>query len=196
MTQPYRSPLLDLPGAVEAAAPDTGVAAHYGDPFREQRRLVGGVGAVDLSHRDVVRVSGPDRLTWLHQLTSQHLEHLAPYAATSALLLDANGRVEHALYGVDDGSAIWFHLEPGAAATLVEFLEKMKFWSDVKIADVTGDYAMVWSPVTKPDSTHLSRVTARGRDVLVRRSELLAYVEAAGEPAGIWAYEALRIEAH
>lgn len=196
MTQPYSSPLLDLPGAVEATAPDTGVAAHYGDPFREQRRLVGGAGAVDLSHRDVVRVSGPDRLTWLHQLTSQHLEHLAPYEATSALVLDANGRVEHAMYGVDDGSAIWFHVEPGAAATLVGFLEKMKFWSDVEIADVTAGYAVVWSPVTEPDPAHLSRMTERGRDVFVPRSELRSYIEAAGEPAGIWAYEALRIEAH
>ena len=32
-----RSPLLAWPGAVEAGWPDQGVAAHYGDPMREQR---------------------------------------------------------------------------------------------------------------------------------------------------------------
>ena len=48
------SPLLDRPGAVPADAPDLGVAAHYGDPFREQRRFDSGEGVVDLSHRPVV----------------------------------------------------------------------------------------------------------------------------------------------
>ena len=32
-----------------------------------------GEGAVDLSHRGVVTVTGPDRLSWLHSLTTQHL---------------------------------------------------------------------------------------------------------------------------
>lgn len=196
VTQPYRSPLLDYSGAVEATAPDAGVAAHYGDPFREQRRLTAGSGVVDLSHRDVIRVSGPDRLTWLHQLTSQHFEGLTPYEATSALVLDANGRVEYAVYGVDDGSTLWFHLEPGLAVGLVGFLERMKFWSDVEITDVTRDYALVWAPISEPDPSYLSRVTERGRDVFIPRQKLRDYVEAAGEPAGIWSYEALRIEAH
>ena len=73
-----RSPLLDLPGAVEADALDAGVAAHYGDPLREQKTLLAGDGFVDLSHRGVVRISGADRLTWLHSLTTQYLEGLEP----------------------------------------------------------------------------------------------------------------------
>ena len=63
---------------VAVAAPegdlDKGVPWHYGDPMVEQRELAAGRAAVDLSHFGVVRVSGPDRLTWLHSLTSQHLE--------------------------------------------------------------------------------------------------------------------------
>lgn len=190
----YRSPLLATPGAVAATAPDDGVAAHYGDPFREQRRLVDGEGAVDLSHRGVLRVSGPDRLTWLHQLLTQHVEHLEPHRATSALVLDAHGRVEHALYGVDDGEAFWFHTEPTSAEPLRDYLEKMKFWSQVEVADVTDEFAVVWEPRPEPAERHLSRVTGRGRDVFVPRAELAAYVGGT-EPAGVWAYEALRIEA-
>ncbi|WP_053206182.1 YgfZ/GcvT domain-containing protein [Jiangella muralis] len=188
----YRSPLLATPGAVAATEPDDGVAAHYGDPFREQRRLVAGKGAVDLSHRGVLRVGGPDRLTWLHQLLTQHVEHLEPHRATSALVLDANGRVEHALYGVDDGEAFWFHTERTSAEPLRDYLEKMKFWSQVEVADVTDEFAVVWEPVTEPAAAHLSRVTERGRDVFVPRAELAAYVT---QPAGVWAHEALRIEA-
>jgi len=127
------SPLLSRPGAVEADPPDAGVAAHYGDPFREQRALVAGEASVDLSHRPVVRVSGPDRLTWLHSLTSQHVEHLEPGVPTEALLLSPHGHVEHALYLVDDGQAVWAHVEPGTAGALVEFLDRMRFWSKVEV---------------------------------------------------------------
>ena len=69
-----RSPLLARPGAVEAGWPDEGVAAHYGDPMREQRALDGSAALVDRSNRGVLTISGPDRLSWLHSLTSQHLE--------------------------------------------------------------------------------------------------------------------------
>ena len=68
------SPLLALPGAVAGDGVDAPVAAHYGSFNLEQRALEAGEGFVDLSHRDVVRVDGPDRLTWLHSLTTQHLE--------------------------------------------------------------------------------------------------------------------------
>lgn len=52
-----KSPLLSLPGAVPAEGRDEGVAAHYGDLFREQRALADGTGLVDLSHRGVVAVT-------------------------------------------------------------------------------------------------------------------------------------------
>ena len=62
---PARSPLLSLPGAVSSDGVDAPVAAHYGSFNGEQRTLVAGDGFVDLSHRGVLRVSGPDRLTYL-----------------------------------------------------------------------------------------------------------------------------------
>ena len=71
-----KSPLLSLPGAVAAEGRDEGVAAHYGDLFREQRALADGVGFVDLSHRGVVTVTGDDRLAWLHLLLTQHVTDL------------------------------------------------------------------------------------------------------------------------
>ena len=59
------SPLLSLPGAVAGDGVDAGVAAHYGSFNGEQRALEAYDAFVDLSHRDVVRIAGPDRLTWL-----------------------------------------------------------------------------------------------------------------------------------
>ena len=90
------SPLLELPGAVEADGVDAGVAAHYGSFHGEQRALESGAGFVDLSHRDVLRVTGPDRLGWLHSLTTQAFEGLQPGVWTTALVLSPQGHVEHA----------------------------------------------------------------------------------------------------
>jgi folate-binding protein YgfZ len=192
----YRSPLLDRAGAVEADGPDAGVAAHYGSDLREQRALADGEGLVDLSHRDVVTITGPDRLTWLHALTTQHLEGLAPGTSTTALLLSPTGHVEHAMYAVDDGTTFWLHTEPGAGAGLIEWLRSMVFMSRVEITDVTESYGVVWRPGPAPIGTHLVMRSGQdslgGHEIFLPRSEL---GELTGPAAGIWAYEALRIAA-
>jgi folate-binding protein YgfZ len=190
-----RSPLLDLPGAVEADGLDAGVAAHYGSDLREQRALAAGQGFVDLSHREVVTITGPDRLTWLHALTSQYFEGMRPGTSTTALLLSPTGHIEHVMYGIDDGETFWLHTEPGAAAALVEWLQKMVFMSRVEITDVTDDYAIVWRPGPAPADGPLTRSGADslgGHELFLPRAELAALE---GPAAGVWAYEALRIEA-
>ncbi|MGZ5401500.1 MAG: CAF17-like 4Fe-4S cluster assembly/insertion protein YgfZ [Nocardioides sp.] len=173
-----RSPLLDLPDAVPAEGVDAGVAAHYGSFNREQRTLDAGDGFVDLSHRDVLRISGPDRLTWLHSLTTQHLTDLPVGEWTQALVLSPNGHVEHAFAGVDDGEALTVHTEPGAGQPLQEFLQRMVFMMRAEMTDVTDELAVMWRP--------------KGYD-LVPRDRLAAYAEAAGPACGLWAFEALRI---
>jgi folate-binding protein YgfZ len=176
---PSTSPLLALPGAVAGAGIDAPVAAHYGSFNLEQRALEAGDGFVDLSHRGVVRVTGPDRLSWLHSLTTQHLESLEPGRPTVALVLSPQGHVEHALYAVDDGETFTAHVEPGEAPALVAWLDSMRFMMRVEVADVTDEVAVAWRP-------------ASGYD-LVPRDRLTAYAEAAGPAAGMWAFEALRI---
>ncbi len=190
------SPLLSLPGAVAADPPDQGVAAHYGDPLREQRQLAAGHGFVDLSSRGVVRVSGGDRLTWLHSLTTQHLTQLAVGQAAEALVLSPHGHIEHALYLVDDGAATWMHVEPGTAGDLVAFLDSMRFLLRVEVADVTADWAIVWEPAVNVVPCRLTRLDEFGQEVFLPRAELDSYPHQAGPVAGIWAYEALRIAAH
>ncbi|MDT0442044.1 CAF17-like 4Fe-4S cluster assembly/insertion protein YgfZ [Streptomyces johnsoniae] len=195
----YSSPLLSLPGAVAADEPDAGVAAHYGDLFREQRALAAGEGFVDLSHRDVVTVSGADRLSWLHLLLTQAVAELAPGHATEALILSAKGHIEHALYLVDDGGTTWLHTEPGAAGPLIAYLESMKFFYRVEVADRTGEFAVVHLPagsIAADPAGAVVRQTAYGRDVFLPRGELPAFAAAHGPAAGVLAFEALRVEGH
>ena len=146
------SPLLARPGAVEADGPDAGVAAHYGDPMREQRALTAGTALVDLSHRGVVTVSGPDRLSWLHSMTTQALTGVAPRSSVETLVLSPHGHIEHALHLVDDGELSWITVEPRTAPALVEWLSSMRFMLRVEVLDRTGEYAVLGrhTPVGAP----------------------------------------------
>src|SRR4051794_21111371 len=137
------SPLLAAPGAVAAEGPDAGVAWHYGDPMREQRQLEAGEAAVDLSNRGVLTVTGPDRLSWLHSLTTQELTGAAPGDARETLVLTPHGHVEHALHLVDDGTTAWITVEPGTLDALRDWLDRMRFLLRVEVADVTADWAVV-----------------------------------------------------
>jgi folate-binding protein YgfZ len=210
---PEASELLKiLPGAVEAGWPDEGVAAHYGDPMREQRATEESAGVVDRSGRGVVRITGPDRLSWLHSLTTQQLDGLAAGASAQALLLSPNGHIEHHLTLTDDGTAVWIHVEPGTAAALVEFLESMRFMLRVEVTDVSQDHAVltVLGPAAGDIAAGLDGVQASVKpgsfgtndliDLIVARDRL---AEVAGDlvrrgaaAAGMWAFEALRIAAH
>lgn len=174
------NPLLGLPGAVEADAPDVGVAAHYGAPATEQRRLAAGDGFVDLSHRDVLSVAGEDRLTWLHSLTTQDFESLRPATPTDALILSPQGHVEHAFQAIDDGEQVLLHTEPGAGAALAEFLDSMRFMTRVTVGR-RADLAVIGLPGLAWE--------------LIDRGRIDAVLDRRGEPSGVWAWDALRIAA-
>src|SRR6516162_773093 len=199
------SPLLACPSAVPAQGIDAGVASHYGDPYAEQRALTRASGQVDRSHRGIVRVAGPDRLSWLHSLTTQDLEHLQPGTSAQALVLSPQGHIEHHLTLADDGTALWAHVEPGTAASLLAFLQSMRFLLRVEPAEVTGDFAVLTlmgpaRPAAAPEGAVISMADSFGMDIVVPRDRLLeisAALEADGAAvAGLDAYEALRIAAH
>ena len=218
------SPLLHRPGAVAGAGPDAGVAWHYGDPTAEQRALSGPGAVVDLSHLGVVTVAGPDRLTWLHSITSQDLAALPPRTSTETLVLSPHGHVEHAAGVVDDGDRTWLLTEGASSSSLAAWLDSMRFMMRVEVSDASADWAALGEPVATegaagepvtwrdpwpqvavggtrygpPDDVHPGR-DRKWRVVLVPRDGLpdaVASREAAGwRLAGTWASEALRVAA-
>src|SRR5690606_38731796 len=211
-------------GAVAATGPDAGVAWHYGDPVAEARALAAGAAVVDRSNLGVVTVTGPDRLAWLNDITSQDLVGLAPRTSTELLVLSPQGHVEHSAGVVDDGESTWLVTEGSHAPTLAAWLDRMKFALRVEITDMTDEIAVLgeprdaegaegepvtWRdpwPRTAPGGTRYGPADDEHpgahrawRLVLVPRAELpdaVASREAAGwRLAGTWASEALRVEA-
>jgi tRNA-modifying protein YgfZ len=173
-------------GAAPGRGVDAAVAGHYGDPFGEQRAIFTTGGVVDRSHRGVLRVSGEDRLSWLHSLTSQHVEALSPDAPIEALVLSPHGHVEHHLVLNDDGSSTWIDVEPGTATALTAYLNSMRFMLRVEVTDETEAVAVI-SVVTE-DSV---------RDLHVPRTELGEQLDAIDLPlVGHDAFEAVRVAAH
>ena len=157
--------------------PDAGAVWHYGDPMREQRLLARGEATVDLSHRPVFGITGPDRLSWLNNIVTQKLDDLAPGVWTTAYILDPQGRIAHVFGGVDDGETLWANTEPGHERPLLDWLLRMRFAARAEIADLGETHAMVIA----------------GGPRIVPRDDL---DEVLGERrAGTWAAEALRIEA-
>ncbi|HET8582556.1 MAG TPA: folate-binding protein, partial [Jatrophihabitans sp.] len=209
--------------AVPATGRDAGVPWHFGDPLREQRLLATGAGVIDRSNRDVLVVLGDDRLGWLHTICSQHLTALADGDATEALVLSPHGHVEQHWQLTELAGTVWLDTEPGAAGTVLDYLQKMRFLKRVEPADVSADWAvlslvgpatptvlaMAGLPVPEQagralpitDGGFVRRMAWPGTDaadLLVPRGRvpdmLDTLVEAGAHRAGLWAFEALRVE--
>lgn len=170
--------------------PDAGAIWHFGEPSKEQRVLDEGLAWADLSHYEIISISGVDRLTWLHALTTQFLENLPANEWVAALILDPQGHIEHQFNLVDDGSTAWLTLDPGRAEALIAHLQKMKFMMRVEVRIVTDEYALLRAPGVTDD--------LGGPFSIVPRKELDQWRERFDESAmqvGTWALEAQRVAA-
>ena len=170
------------------SGPDKGAIWHFGEPNQEQKALVAGNAWTDLSHRGIISISGKDRLTWLHALTTQHLEKLEAGKWVEALILDVQGHVIDQLFLVDDGNTTWLHTENSRIQDILDYLNKMKFMLEVDVKDQSNDYAVLRAP-SKSD-------LLGGPYALVPRGELIETTEAFSKSniqVGMWALEAERV---
>ena len=206
---------------VPTPGPDAGAVWHYGDPLGEQRSAAETAVVVDRSHRAVLSLSGAERKSWLHSLTTQHVSELPDGTVTQNLSLDGQGRVEdHWLQTQLDGVTV-LDTEPWRGEPLLAYLRKMVFWADVSVEpadlavlsllgphladtpvlDALGVAALPaeGTAVALADGGFGRRVPGSGIevDVVVPRDQVAGRIErlvAAGvRRAGVWAYEAHRV---
>ena len=168
--------------------PDKGAVWHLGEPVKEQRALEAGTAWADLSHLNIVAVTGEDRLKWLHDLTTQFVSDLQPGVWMPSMILDAQGHVEFQFNLVDDGSTTYLVLDPGYVEKLVEYLTKMKFMLRVDVRDASSEFVVLRAPGAAD--------AIGGPFALVPRAEVEEMKQTFGGVAtqvGTWALDAERV---
>ncbi len=203
--------------------PDAGAVWHYGDPLGEQRAAGTEAVVVDRSHRAVLTLSGADRKTWLHNLSTQHVSELADGAVTDNLSLDGQGRVEDHWVQTELDDITYLDTEAARGEPLLTYLRKMVFWAEVTVetADLAvlsllgprladpavltalgvGSLPAEATAVSLPDGGFLRRLRGPGLelDLVVPREQVAAWrqrlLDAGVRRAGIWAFEAHRVAA-
>jgi tRNA-modifying protein YgfZ len=168
--------------------PDKGAVWHFGEPVKEQRALEAGTAWADLSHFNIVAVTGEDRLKWLHDLTTQFVSDLQPGTWMPSMILDAKGHVEFQFNLVDDGTTTYLVLDPGYVDQLVEYLTKMKFMLRVDVRDASSEFVVLRAPGVAD--------SIGGPFALVPRAEVEEMKQTFGGVAtqvGTWALDAERV---
>ncbi|PBJ63321.1 folate-binding protein YgfZ [Mycobacterium avium subsp. hominissuis] len=185
--------------------PDAGAVWHYGDPLGEQRAAETEALVIDRSHRGVLTLTGADRQTWLHSISTQYVSDLPEGASTQNLSLDGQGRVEDHWIQTELAGTTYLDTEPWRAGPLLDYLRKMVFWSDVTPA--AADLAVL--SLLGPKLAERAVLDALGVDALpagrleldlvVPRAEAADWrnrlAQAGVRPGGVWAYEAHRVAA-
>jgi tRNA-modifying protein YgfZ len=168
--------------------PDKGAVWHFGEPVKEQRALEAGTAWADLSHFNILAVTGEDRLKWLHDLTTQFVSDLQPGVWMPSMILDAKGHVEFQFNLVDDGTTTYLVLDPGYVEQLVEYLTKMKFMLRVDVRDASSEFVVLRAPGVAD--------AIGGPFALVPRAEVDEMKQTFGGVAtqvGTWALDAERV---
>lgn len=163
----------------------------------------------DLTGRAIFRVTGLDRVRWLHAMVTNHIAQLAPGEGCYAFLLDAQGRVLADVNVLCLAGSFQLDLEPETREGIYAHLDRHIIADDVALADVTEQTAVLTlegprsgavlerlsAPVpAKPfahvewEKARIARVSATGLEgyrfylPLDAREELARRFEAAGLP--------------
>jgi folate-binding protein YgfZ len=203
--------------------PDAGAVWHYGDPLGEQRAAMTAAVVVDRSHRAVLELTGGERKSWLHSISTQHVSELADGSVTQNLSLDGQGRVEDHWNQTELGDVTYLDTESWRGEPLLAYLRKMVFWAQVAIApsdlavlsllgpqladdrvlDTLGLDSLPAENTARalPEGGFVRRMGGPGLelDLVVPRAQVADWrdrLTAAGvRQAGTWAYEAHRVAA-
>jgi folate-binding protein YgfZ len=97
----------------------------------------------DRSERGKLRLTGPQRAWFLHQILTQAFEDIVPGEARDAAMITAHGRMVGFLETIATDDAILAHFEPELASTFPSEISRYVFATDVEIVDVTAEMGLL-----------------------------------------------------
>jgi folate-binding protein YgfZ len=154
----------------------------------EQAAMRNGAGLVDLSARQVLRVRGPDRLTFLHGMVTNDVKGMSDFDVRYAALLTAKGAMVADVRLLKREDDVLLLLEPGLAEAVRVHLQRFLISEEAELEDASAEFGQLslvgpraWTlaqrlfglPGDTPPSAHALRAGLEGHSVLVLPSALL-----------------------
>lgn len=119
---------VELPATFSAAA----------DEYRRARE---GVALYDRSDRVIAIVTGNDRKSWLHNLTTNDIKKLSPDHGCYTFVIDVRGRTQCDLNVLDRDGVLWLDLDREIAPSALAFLDRYLISEDVRLRLAEDDFA-------------------------------------------------------
>ena len=136
-----RTPLHEIHQALGATfaknREDWELAEYFNDSLKEHCAVRQNAGVVDLSHRGRLRLTGNDRVAYLHRIISNDVEGLAAGQGNYATILTNRGKIiaDMKVYVFED--FIGIETNPETISSLYQELDKYLIADDVTIEDFT-----------------------------------------------------------
>jgi folate-binding protein YgfZ len=96
---------------------------------------------IDLPGRGKIRMTGDDRVRFLHAMTTNQVEQLAAGQGQYAFFLNSQGRILADVYLFNLGESLLLDTEPETAGKIFQHLDKYIIADDVTLADETADWS-------------------------------------------------------
>lgn len=131
-----------LPYAPAGAPPDqiVEVVASYGEPELEYAAIRRGCILIDLPHRGLLEIAGPDRLDFLNRMVTQELKGLQPMQLRRSFWLNRKGRIDADLRLIELGDRILADVDIHAAARTLAGLTAFIISEDVAVRDLSDQF--------------------------------------------------------
>lgn len=171
----------------EACAELPGCVGRFGALIEEYRAIRDAAAVVDRSERASLAVTGTDRATWLHNLTTNEVKNLQPGEGNYAFALNVKGRILFDLNIAIRDDAIWVDLDRRMLESALKHFEKYTIIEDVTVTDRTnevGRFAVVGpkapdlfaeigaSPINPMPSLGTQTVSWSGSELTLMRHDL------------------------
>lgn len=119
------------------------VVARLPDPERGYQAARHGAVLMDLSFRELLEATGPDRVTFLHGMVSNDVKGRAEGTACYTALLTAKGAMVADARLLFRPEAIFLDVEPGLGAKVFETLDRYLISEEVELRDVSTEWGML-----------------------------------------------------
>jgi len=91
----------------------------------------------------IIKVAGPDRISWLQGMISNDIDKLPPGKGCYAAHLTPQGKIVAHMDVFKDQDALWLSLERSSVPILLAAFDKLLIMEDVQLTDVSDEYSII-----------------------------------------------------